>query len=685
MSTAHAAIPLSVAVDSSAVLSRSEGPIPLTLRLRWGGPGVFDGRLLLTVVDAHEGTLARVETDELYLSEGEQEYSLLLPAFAATGQLGELELRVTCLAGNERQPLPTVMLRVPTTEQRRLVVLVAGENSTQPPAVNRFVNALKLEPFNPLPDRGELTTVNQHLTPDRFPEDPLQLCPYDLLVIPPGELQQLKPRQLEAVASWARAGGSLVVFPEGTPKTPHLEFLQQIVADGGRPELTFVVDNSGKLVAPEVRWPVLLHVGIGRIVLATEDAMALAVRNDRDWRRAIAFLWKVQQAHWTGFVDAGRWDVDVAKEAANKHGIARGWNVGQVTDGDTLAAMASRIAPINISGGSGMLGRMLPAGLRLVPFGLMVVLLLLYVGAIGPFDYWFLGLLRQRKLTWVLFPAVTCGFTSFAVWISNAFMATADHRNSVVIRDIGHDGEILKESRFELLFPSRSTTMRTELRRALYMPLSHTDFIAADWQYNPYASYQREQLGRSGPPLMAGRPPQRTAVSQQIAQWTPQLNRSLTIPRPSDVEEDERPPVPAFDWAAPFHHASPAAVEQTARRVRRAFGQQAAAYVYQLDERRVLCGPEHFFADELHGGRQMLNEDGQWVWTQPDFLQDLCVRRQPGWFGVVSQTSPGCGRTAEDLALLDPSDRSMWLLVICVEEADETVVYRKVYRQEPHE
>ena len=39
----------------------------------------------------------------------------------------------------------------------------------------------------------------------------------------------------------------------------------------------------------------------------------------------------------------------------------------------------------------------------------------------------------------------------------------------------------------------------------------------------------------------------------------------------------------------------------------------------------------------------------------------------------------------EDLAILDPSDPAMWLLVIAVEEDNDTVLYRKIYRLGPRE
>ncbi|MBX3436638.1 MAG: hypothetical protein KF861_04040 [Planctomycetaceae bacterium] len=681
VAAANAAVPLSVEADVS-VVGRTEGPIPLTLRLKWGGPGVFDGWIAMSLVDAYEGTLARFETDELYLSEGTQEYQFLLPAFPASGAIGELELRIACVTGRERHALPAVQLRVPTIDQRRLLILTAGDGSTQSPAVNRFVTSLKLEPFNPLPDKGQLSTANQSLTSDRFPEDPLSLCAYDLIVLPPGELERLNPRQRGAVLAWIRAGGSLVVFPDGKPVRPVLEFLERLAAEGNRSDVTFVVNGQGALLMPENDGPILLRIGLGRVVVATEGALQLSLRNDPAWREAIAFLWKLQHAHLSSVVESGVWNLDVAREAANRHGISRGWNMGQIADEDAQTAMASRIAPISLSGGSGMLSHMLPSGMTLVPFGLMVLLLLLYVAAIGPFDYWFLGLLRQRKLTWFLFPATTIGFTAFAVWISNTFMATVDHRSCVVIRDVGDDGAVLRESQFELLFPSRTATISTELRRALYTPVSHDEFIAADWQYNPYSNYRQAPRGQSAPPLIAGRPPQRLQVSQQIAQWTPQLNRTLTIPRFDRDDDDEQATQPTFDWNLSADWRSIATTEDAARQIRHAFGDGAQGYLYHGQERRAICGPEQLFTEVDSIGRQTLNQDGEWVWTPFDFLQDLCVRRQPGWFGIVSQTSPGCGRTSEDLALLDPTDLRTWLLVIGVRNGNDTILYRKLYRKE---
>ncbi len=680
-SISHAELPLSVEVDPSTPQARSGGPIPVTLRLRWHGPGVFDGSLRLSLVDASEGTLARIETDPLYLMEEEQLHRLLLPAFHASDPLGELELRVSCLFEGEQHLQPTLRLRVPRIEQRRLTVLVVRDSSLQSANIDRFANTLSLDACNPLPQQSQITTLTQSMTADLLAEDPLQLCPFDVVVVPPSEFERIKQKQLDALHAWTLAGGSLLVLPEGPVGESQLRFLDELVAESDQPEIRFVLNSEGRLILLEEDDSIRLRTGLGRFVLARSTVIRRSERDEVEWRRTTAFLWKLQQDHVESIVENRVWDVEVAKQVAKEYGIDGRWSGGTNTDDAMLEMLASRLHPQTVTGGSGMLERLLPSGLRLVPIGLMFLLLLTYLAAIGPFDYWFLGMLRLRKLTWVLFPAMTVAFTSLAVWTSNQYMSSNDDRTSLIIRDVADNGRPLRENRIELLFPGSSTTMTTDYQRSLFMPLNHESYMASNWRYNPQTqTYEPEQQGMSGAPVIAGRMPARVEVRQQIAQWTPQLNRSLSITSSADELAD----VTAFDWRAPVNWKDATDVQRLTPRIREAFGKGASAYVYHQHERQVLTGPQHFFKDEAKS-EMVYMPNGVWSHRTVDFVQELCVRSQPGWFGVVSQTSPGCGPMLEDLALLDRSDPNSWLLVIAVDEGDDTVLYRKVYRQEPVE
>ena len=84
------------------------------------------------------------------------------------------------------------------------------------------------------------------------------------------------------------------------------------------------------------------------------------------------------------------------------------------------------------------------------------------------------------------------------------------------------------------------------------------------------------------------------------------------------------------------------------------------------------------------GSPQLVAELNTLGMRQIDFLSEICVRLQGrGLFGVVSQIAPHGGDNFEDLAVLDPSNASEWLLVVVEPVSEDIRVYRRLYRTEP--
>ena len=167
--------------------------------------------------------------------------------------------------------------------------------------------------------------------------------------------------------------------------------------------------------------------------------------------------------------------------------------------------------------------------------------------------------------------------------------------------------------------------------------------------------------------------PTRTTVAQRLGQWTPQLNRSFTIPVAESPEAFT--PLVAPRLREFIRGRSDGAIVE---HVRSSTDNLVGVYLYGQDETYSLHGPRLLFENNYDQPHQIL-VNGEWVQRRTDFLQQLSVRRQPGLFGVVSQISPTGGYRFEDLALLDPTDGRQWLLVVAVEEDNQLVLYRKLY------
>jgi len=61
------------------------------------------------------------------------------------------------------------------------------------------------------------------------------------------------------------------------------------------------------------------------------------------------------------------------------------------------------------------------------------------------------------------------------------------------------------------------------------------------------------------------------------------------------------------------------------------------------------------------------------------FLHDVSLNSLEGLFAIVSQMSPTGGKDFEDMALVDPSNSTQWLLIVAVDRGDDLDIYRKLY------
>jgi hypothetical protein len=336
---------------------------------------------------------------------------------------------------------------------------------------------------------------------------------------------------------------------------------------------------------------------------------------------------------------------------------------------------ATDMAPIPVSGVTGLVTYLMPQGLKLVPLPLIALVLILYVAVIGPLDYLVLGRLRLRRFTWLTFPAVTLGFTAFALLISNRYMRTADHRAGITFRDVAEGGRVARENRLEILFPSTSRQMVTEVPRGLFMPLRFQDFgQGMMWMYGPYG-YPQWNETRATPALLDGRMPSAFRAVQLVPQWTPQLNRILTIPL-----QETQTATANFDWDQVPDFGTPGADGALAERIRTAFGHDVTVWLYHGYEVKTLMGDSDLLSRGSNWEQVYLA--GQFTQRQADFVKDVCAPLQPGFFAVVSELAPTGGDRFDDMALLDPTDERQWALAIAVPETDALVIYRRRYIRE---
>ena len=311
-----------------------------------------------------------------------------------------------------------------------------------------------------------------------------------------------------------------------------------------------------------------------------------------------------------------------------------------------------------------------------------------YVVAIGPGDYFLLGWLRLRKYTWVLFPVITGVFTLLTVMVAHAFMGSEDTGGKLVITDLVDNGIPVRQTTLETLYYSSQANVKSDHEGELVV-LAEDNFTNAEY-YNQYG--QPQQTAQDSPLNYSGHFPQNYSVSHRVQQWSPVSLRTLSL-EPSESE------VPPIDWNDVSLLTTPegntrlkAAMTQfTMGRQRNSVTSvQCFAVIYHESTVLNVMGqiPTKFFEKDRYGQYLDPTQNQYQLGQQSASATMLsCLptvkTSQTNIFGLVSQIAPHGAGSLEDLAFLDISDPSQWALVIIMQQGENFEVFRKLYFVQP--
>lgn len=665
-------------VETVMQLPRTGAPVSVKCELKWNGSHVLEGYLEYEVHDVNQ-VIGRFRTNDVVLSDRPQELRLLIPPFEARNAFRELDIYMKFVGKTEARarsrlpkdldlPLkseppsqsqaPTKTLvfdldkhfvRMPSRSQTLFTVcLCEAWDISIPQSTLNLEQRLGFDRLVVLPEAVNnqiitrippLATEMVHISPNDMPGNPLNYCSYDMVVLTRAGFAGLRDRQMQAIEQWVAAGGSLCVATGGTVDRQHLQFLNTL-AQGDRNVSSFVVDPEGNLQAgpgAEPAVPILLRKGLGRVVVLLDPSRLDF--SQPEWMRALAFLWNIRNDRVDEF-ESGRVLVQALPGLDQRPADLEEPN---------------RFLPPQ--SGTWLSPALMPKTVRVVPLSWIGVILGTYVLLVGPVDFFVLGRLKMRKLTWVIFPIVTLGFTGFTVLLANQSMQTTDQRQTISYFDIGEQGKIVRTNRFDLLFTSIGHSVKTEVRRGMFLPLNRTDVFATTQTpvtlrrpRNPNLPPEenKELVGATG--YVGGVPTHYTA-HQMVPQWTPQVNRLLLIaPEEAGI---------AFDWDA----VTADELQTTEGRERLlARLQQACGEPIEL---QLLTGNIQHVVPGSASGRSVPGE----TFVQPAH----------GLFGLMSRIAPTGGKNLADLALLDSSDPGQWLVVATIRRENDLVIYRKLY------
>ena len=670
-------------------------PIPSWWDVKIKGSALVEGRFEFQLKNDTK-LLATVTTEELALTGPQQRIRVLLPPVNDPDGVDQLWLDIKFHGRRFNQNLGSHPLRVALARKRTFMVLTAVSRVAPRRSAerDRVIRRLAFESMAANLDESA-NTVLTPLEPVDLPQEPMAYCAYEMAILFGDEFRLLKKPQLDALAAWVRAGGSLYLEPTGVLEQYHVDFLRNLTAFGPG-DLVIQPDSNGRLTPGSI-WNderlIPLTNGLGRIVLRVDDEQPEQLMETPAWREAAAFLWRLHSDQIQTLGSQPAADISTllqnVPETPNPYG----------------GMSANRLSLKLPSSTSELVNWLMPEGVRMVPLWVLGLILCTFVVWIGPVDYFGLGWLKARKFTWLTFPLATILVTGLTVWITNRYMSTAETRRGLVIRDVGDDGAIVRTNRFELLFIASTRPVTTDVRKGVFSAMNTGQSLDDPYQprMNPgmprrYGPTGGDVVARP-PARLQGRIPTEFTATQDMAKWTPQLNRMFWIPGPAANDET------AVDWQAlmegvslPEMFNSRTIADGLGSRVKQQFGPQALVAVLGSQGRWVysqhagwhLLNSNQFAGHVRDGISYYPAQGGQYTQALPQelngqpelfrWLYQYSAGVPYGLFSLTSQVGPAGSEDLDDLPILDTSDPNLALLIVVVPRGDDYIVYRKLLR-----
>jgi hypothetical protein len=658
---------LSVMLLPGTPRPRSHSTIPVDIMFRNRSSSILEGRLLLEFFDPDGGTtggsqvLTRIETPEVAIANGEQTIAYSVPAMSAYGSGdGPASVMVNPVfvtsAGQKLQLQPTPFF-VSSKDRNNMAICVSGGESMHGrQVVSKLSDALRFENMvkkSLYAGQRRFRTTPVRRRARQLPSAPAGYCAYDIVLLVNNGFVGLEQRQLEALATWVEAGGTVIVAPQGRTLLPeHRAFLERLCGTDD-----FVVENG---VYVSSRSHLLRRSELGRTIVMTKLFADEREYQTAAFYRLAAFAWKLRSLHDDGFVASptnqvwdpntiakggeqvnGTGDLYPAKNFARRYAVTYGAN-------PLVATFQKQHLSDSLANG------LKPKSVRVIPFIAILAILLGYLVLIGPADYWLLGKIRQRKLTWILFPIVTIAVTAGTVMLANHFMGRTDISRSITVVDLGAGGKVLRHNRFQLLFSASEQTVNIDGRNA-----SVSTFAASSYQQGMmninfgYPTGNQKQAVSTEPLMIKGRMPSNYQVSMPMKQWSSRMLRWWSFGAPDSL------PDVALNWDGLRPITSTREnLEQTVFKGTQARGSMYVFSRYRL--RRVRPPDDAPFVSET-------------------LLHDMTVAPHLAMFAVVSRRAPIGGAQWDDLMLLDPTKPGESVLVVVVADGDDYVIFRRLF------
>lgn len=626
--------------------ARSAAPISVEIKLEYNEPQVLEGDLVLEIYDSEvvaNQLLGTVTYEAIALYDQDYIFRTTLPPLEHSRR-GQYQIVAWFQTANNKISLspdwqdPRAPHEILTSDHIRSFAIAnisAHDRVSRRRAPYEALNrSLEFE-------QDGVPVYHSRWDPGDWPEDPLRHCSYDVVTSTGTALSELTDKQLTGLQQWVAAGGSLVLQPDETLlEERHRRFLIELFRRSNPAVVIPVTGNFAAVLEEEAqRSPVLSHYELGRAILAAQGDLSRQL-SAQQLNRVRNHLWKLR-SDWEK-PDRSRYEQNYSQ-----------WNQrGDMVLRRNQLYMGSISSQPERSDFSQICSDVLmPTDVQTVPAPVVLTLLLSYILLVGPVDYIALGLIGRRKWTWILFPVVTAVYTWAAIEISHNYLASESNGKSIAVVDIGSEGQVLRQSKFELFFMGADMPIHQTGRRSFTVPI-------------------HDEQGESILNL-SGRFPQSYASQQDARQWQPLLRRIMSI-GPTDDSLPSLPWKQLTDGTA-GNREFIAAVNSI-----RPHADRVWLIVANAERERTLydSGPKHDIEDN-----EWKNSPTRRGWmTKPNFgaVASMTVHNYGnGFMAVAEQVSPQGSASCEDLFLLSSDNLNEYVLMAVVEYEDRILVLRQ--------
>lgn len=655
---------LTLKVRGKSPQFRSQAPIPLEFLLNWNSDKLIEGRLIVEVKDSLQ-TMLRFENPDIAMTFGDFVLPVVLPPLATEGDSIEIKARFESADWGPFD-LGSANIKIPADWRRQMIIgLVTAEGDAGIKKAFDYIEAISLDRYRPKPTSSgkssnkDVDVANVRLTSSALPARTAPLCAYDVIALGADSLQELRQSQRTALVNWVEAGGSLFVDGSGAVSDRDCDFLNE-VANREKGENEFMSGTNDRLMCKQ---PITLaRRGFGRVVVTTQAPSAF----DEDVSLDVTcWLWKVRHATRELLQATGSWPIVEAHRLPETstidipNAVAQGYAAEDLQNTGTVVPP---YAPNPLGHAKGLKKSLLPTSVETVPLWVVMLVLGLFLLVIAPGDWYLLGKLNKRMLTWILFPASCIFFTGVMVFIARQYVGVEDYRTALKFIDWSNSNSIARITDVETAFTSTSTPVELKLDDQLFSYVETSGEVrwrAAVGDKLNGASYFRDiesEDDKNPTPVLIGRPTTLYNVSLPIRKWAPTVLRSSSFG--IDTEK-----APKIDWAgitdAEIHNDAIAVANKLA-----AANPEACVRI-------------------LHGDETIKPEQPNKLSNRTLNFMTVATRASAigssGLFSVVSAISPNGHNSLEDVTIFDETNPDETMVIVVQGDIGDVHVHRRMF------